>query len=259
MAIITRVKGNTTEITKGETYSKNFPVDDNAVTVAGGKGIETGSFFAVKGDGASKEFYKGIEGGVGATAIKADATDMTKEAVGIVVTSSTKDKYAGRNISTDAIMFPVGVAQENGCVPPIRNVELSIIDDTNPRGFVFNTKTVELTGTVAIAGDTSVTGTSTLFTTELEVGDLIMVDGEIREVKTITDNTNIVVSVAFTGTASGKKGYQWCDYGRKVYLDTLGKWTKIEPVASGEFKQELGFISSGNNITVEIKKGIVLA
>ncbi len=259
MAILTKVKGNTTEITRGVTYVREFPVDDGAVTVAGGKGIETGSFFAIKGDGASEGFYKGVEGGVGATVIKADATDMTKEAVGVVVTSSTKDKYAGRDITTNAIMFPVGVAQENGCVPPVREVILSIIDDANPRTAIFNTKTVALTGTVAIAGTTALVGTGTAFTTELVVGDLVMVEGEIREVKTITDNTNIVVTVAFTGTASGKKGYQWCDYGRKVYLDTLGKWTKIEPVASGEFKQELGFISSGNNIIVEIKKGIVLA
>lgn len=62
-------------------------------------------------------------------------------------------------------------------------------------GYVFET----LTGTaVATAGSVTVTGTSTLFLTELAIGDNIIVGSEIRTVLTIPTNTSLTVSQAFT-------------------------------------------------------------
>ncbi len=57
-------------------------------------------------------------------------------------------------------------------------------------------------GTVATAGTTTLTGTSTFFT-DYQVGDKITVDGETeRTIDTITSDTSLTVTVAFTNTAS---------------------------------------------------------
>lgn len=66
---------------------------------------------------------------------------------------------------------------------------------------------VTLTGTVAKAGTTALTGTGTKFLTEVMVGDNISVPGtttEVREVASITSDTALVVTSAFADTASGQ-------------------------------------------------------
>lgn len=62
-------------------------------------------------------------------------------------------------------------------------------------GYVFET----LTGTATVSGgDITLTGVGTLFETQLEVGDNIIVGSEIRPVLTIASNTSLEVSQAFT-------------------------------------------------------------
>lgn len=57
-------------------------------------------------------------------------------------------------------------------------------------------------GTVAVAGTTALTGTGTYFT-DFNVGDTILVGGEtVRTIDTITSDTALTVSVAFSTTAS---------------------------------------------------------
>ena len=59
------------------------------------------------------------------------------------------------------------------------------------------------TGTVATAGTTTLTGTSTRFT-DYRVGDKLTVSGEtVRTIDTITSDTVLTVSVAFSNTDSG--------------------------------------------------------
>lgn len=59
-------------------------------------------------------------------------------------------------------------------------------------------------GTVATAGTTTLTGTGTRFT-DYKAGDTITVDGETaRTIDTITSDTVLSVTVAFTNTASAK-------------------------------------------------------
>ena len=68
-----------------------------------------------------------------------------------------------------------------------------------------------LTGTVSVTAEsTTVTGSGTSFTTELSVGDFIGVDGEPdqqRIVSSITNNTELVVTVAFDSNRSGAAYY----------------------------------------------------
>jgi hypothetical protein len=59
-------------------------------------------------------------------------------------------------------------------------------------------------GTAATAATTTLTGTSTYFT-DYNVGDMITVSGEtVRTIATITSDTVLTVTVAFTNTASAK-------------------------------------------------------
>jgi hypothetical protein len=65
----------------------------------------------------------------------------------------------------------------------------------------------DLTGTVATANtDETVTGTGTLFTKELEVGDTVRIQttNEILIVDSITSDTSFEATVASGNTASGK-------------------------------------------------------
>lgn len=57
------------------------------------------------------------------------------------------------------------------------------------------------TGTISSSG-TAITGSSTAFDTQLHVGDCITAGGQIRVVATITDATNMTVSVAFSPDVS---------------------------------------------------------
>ncbi|MBC8553539.1 MAG: flagellar hook-basal body complex protein [Candidatus Brocadiales bacterium] len=59
-----------------------------------------------------------------------------------------------------------------------------------------------LTGSIDPTASVNVTGVGTAFTTELAVGDRINVNGEIRKVATITNNTTLTVDAAFTDTAA---------------------------------------------------------
>lgn len=59
-----------------------------------------------------------------------------------------------------------------------------------------------LTGSIDPTASTSVTGVGTAFTTELAVGDRINVNGEIRKVATITNDTTLTVETAFTNTGN---------------------------------------------------------
>lgn len=66
-----------------------------------------------------------------------------------------------------------------------------------------------LTGTVSKNGTTTVTGSSTVFTTELYAGGVIRIPGtstEDRIIAAIASDTSLTTTVAFTNTASGQTG-----------------------------------------------------
>ena len=61
---------------------------------------------------------------------------------------------------------------------------------------------VTLTGSINPTASTSVVGVGTKFLSELRVGNSIIVSGETRTVATITDDTHLTVTVAFTDVAN---------------------------------------------------------
>jgi hypothetical protein len=77
-------------------------------------------------------------------------------------------------------------------------------DPRNKWNSLFELDSPNETGTVATAGTTALTGTDTYFT-DYNVGDKITVDGEtVRTIATITSDTVLTVTSAFSNTASGK-------------------------------------------------------
>ena len=62
--------------------------------------------------------------------------------------------------------------------------------------------TFTLTGTIDPAASITVPGVSTLFTTELMIGDEILVSAETRTVSAILSNTSLTVSSAFSNNAN---------------------------------------------------------
>jgi hypothetical protein len=59
-----------------------------------------------------------------------------------------------------------------------------------------------VTGTASSSG-TTVTGTSTLFTTELNVGSVIVVGAQVRTVTAIASDTSLTTDIAFSPALSG--------------------------------------------------------
>ena len=147
----------------------------------------------------------------------------------------------------------------------LREFVVEFTDSVGTALSVFRTRdTGDLTGTVATAGTTALTGTGTKFTTELKVGDFIVVAGEtVRQVNAITSDTALTVSVAFTNTASGKKVMAKSQLDAPVYLgnatgkfSTLGKpYTVLKPVTGDGLSQCIGTVATANamDICLEIE------
>lgn len=138
-----------------------------------------------------------------------------------------------------------------------------IVEDT----VSFRMRDETLTGTVAIAGDTSLTGTGTLFTTELQIGDYILVDSEIRQVDTITSATAATVSVAFTNTKTGQaivgKGMK----NKPVFTGENGTSTKfgklgienitvLVPITGDGLSQQIGWIEDSKAIQIDLSQDL---
>lgn len=137
---------------------------------------------------------------------------------------------------------------------------IRIVEDT----VSFRMRDEALTGTVATAGTTALTGTGTAFTTELKVGDYIVVAGEtVRQIDSITNDTTATVSVAFSNTASGlavtAKGMK----NKPVYLGENGTTTKfgklgianlttLVPITGDGTSQPIGWIEDAKVIQADL-------
>jgi len=77
------------------------------------------------------------------------------------------------------------------------------LDPLSDLSKIFDTAT-SLTGTVTIgSGTDAVSGAGTAFTTELSEGDIIIIGNEVHSVKTITDNTNLILARNHVDGATG--------------------------------------------------------
>ncbi len=86
----------------------------------------------------------------------------------------------------------------------------------------FSAANSQLTGTVTINGTVNVVGSGTSFNTELSVGDLISVAGEIRQVATLPGATSMTVTQAFAGSSSGNVFYLVRKTAKQSTMNSLG-------------------------------------
>lgn len=112
--------------------------------------------------------------------------------------------YRGKGASK---VPPFGTEKANTALAIANRKKNEWAKDPNQRwasNFRSDITAVNQPGTVATAGTTTLTGTGTYFT-DFAVGDTITVSGEtVRTIATITSDTSLTVTVAFSNTASGK-------------------------------------------------------
>lgn len=114
----------------------------------------------------------------------------------------TRVNYALRGTDDDA---PTSGDDFNHWVSILNRKKDELYYDVGKQwSFIYKATQPNEPGTVATAGTTTLTGTNTYFT-DYRVGDQITVSGEtVRTIATITSDTSLTVTVAFSNTASGK-------------------------------------------------------
>lgn len=138
--------------------------------------------------------------------------------------------------------------------PGAQKFELSGI--TNPSALNC-APTVAGTGTLSSSG-TTVTGTGTAFTTQLQVGDYIVVGGVAKQVTVIASDTSLTTSTAFSPALSGA-GFIYihpqptdpkaCSYFARIYTFANNTWgTYASPISVGNFVDYGGIALSTTNI-----------
>ena len=128
-----------------------------------------------------------------------------------------------------------------------------------------------LTGTVevAVGAQTVLIGTGTAFTTELKVGDYILVDSKIRQISVITSDTSATVSATFgAAVAAGAAIVGLSMYRKPVYLGTtsgankFGKlgvcnYTTLVPVTGDGQVKMVGWVEDEKTLTIDLTLQLV--
>jgi len=243
MAEVRKIDADTLEAVKaGEGYKAGYWLDNSYTN-----GVDIASLVAVKGDGASL-----ADSGIMTTLQLSDASDK-KKASGIIVTSTPKDQYGRRDdITSTEKFFPFG-DRENRKQPLVKKCVV-IYNDTAISDYrKFRTVTEIPSGVVETAGTTALVGTGTTFT-DLKVGDFITVntDGEEKQIASITDDLNLVVTVAFTGSTAGQKFSVLTQIDRPTWVAEDGKTTIVQPVTSSAWKQQAGYVVASNMEQIDL-------
>jgi len=108
-----------------------------------------------------------------------------------------------------------------------------------------NVETGTLSGTVTVsAGTAAVTGVTTAFTTELNVGDYIKIGSEEIEISAIADDTNLTLATNHIAGASGLTYTKILHAGRPISLSSFGGDGSIRTLVS----------ASPTSIAIDIKE-----
>lgn len=258
MSITYAVKVSQFDTMEGRAYNGAYFADnDYGDGTIGTTGLALGRLVALKSDGETGA--DGYDGFTTTTLQYADASDQ-KPAAGFVwrISPMEQDKSVPNQINNpDNNYYPVGYSatalerEESPLVLIQRGVV--VVEDTE-REYHFNT-IKESIGTVEVSGaGTQVDGSGTAFT-NLRVGDFIVVGGEKKEIASITSDTVLDVTVAFSGAVASAEGFLESDLRRPIYLGEDGKYTKVTP-ASGDFKQVVGYVVNGNDILINLEMDI---
>lgn len=215
-------------------------------------GIGIAKFVGVKADGTSTA--PGSVGYVVPTWQIADVSDVIK-ADGLVFTTSPRavdTTVTDWFTATDANFYPYG-DRETKPLSLVRKAEIVVRDST--RDYFFNTTKKTLTGTVEVGAGTltKIDGTLTTFTTQVRVGDYVIVNGVERQVSVVNSAVQLTVSVAFAGAiAAATAVYLGSDLFKPIYLAEAGEFKKLVPLSGAGLKQVVGYVINGNNVYVDL-------
>jgi len=158
-------------------------------------------------------FYQGVQSGgtgrwdAGNGEIRTGSTSLTGAQINIQPILTTTDglyiksiaNYTGDYLEIDnSADGPIFVINSDGSVAIGAATGLKTLDVVGSARVKGSGSGIVLTGSINPTASVSVVGVGTAFTTELVIGDRILVSTETRTVKVITDATNLTVSVAFT-------------------------------------------------------------
>jgi hypothetical protein len=147
----------------------------------------------------------------GASVRVTGSSDSAYNGIFTVVTAPTDTTFTYTALTapttSPAPGFPITVSPESWYGSTSR---IGLFDDQNGFFFEFNgqtlsvvkrSSTTQLTGTLAISnGATTVTGTNTLFSSQLNSGDYIVIRGMSYLVQSISSNTSMVIYPEYRGT-----------------------------------------------------------
>ena len=247
MAWKLKVRDSFSELKRGVSYPRGYDVDESITT-----GIPMGSIITLKFDGTTVDGIYGNEV-TEPTWILADGNDAEKKPYSVAFDTSLKDLYGGLDLDESVVKLPRNKNHENKPMDICKDTVVEWYDDVDKSKLYYRTLKTKLTGTVEVGSGTltTVDGSGTLFTDELEVGDYIVVDGEVRQVTVITDDTTLTVGEAFSGAVAALTDiYADSTIGKPVWVGTsgtAGKFTHLKP-AYASADTEVGKILTGKQV-----------
>lgn len=178
---------NANEITSGTVGSTYLPTASDS------------TLGAVKVDGTTITITDGVISSAGGGVVDFNA-------LGTVTTNIT----LAENVITTAYFSGSTTITLPTVTDTAKQVECVLDFTTASTGYPTITNKVALTGTIAVTNaSATVTGTSTAFTTELNIGDTIILSGVEYYVSAIASNTFLTLTATYSGTtASGLTGYR---------------------------------------------------
>lgn len=165
-----------------------------------------------------------LTGNVTLSGLTAGSKYYLSDTSGGITTSDaqTNKVYLGVALSTTVLLFDpnaiinaptsfvtssagAGDAGKGIKLDPTGKIDKTFIPASSdfPTGVDGDLKADNPTGTISSTSGVNVTGSGTLFTTELSVGDKIICAGQTRTIATIVSNTSLTTTVAFSPTVSG--------------------------------------------------------
>lgn len=137
------------------------------------------------------------------TGIDGTGTTVSNGKIGI----GTNAPHVTFDVTGTGAFNALGVKYITGSIDPTASTTVTgtgtlFLSEVDPGDRIALDGTATITGSIDPTASTAVTGVGTLFLTELKVGDQITVNAETRTVIAIASNTSLTVGVAFTDTAN---------------------------------------------------------
>jgi len=153
---------------------------------------------AVNTAGGGTVFFPAGDYKVSQIEMKEDVRLLGESMNSVTIRANTNSK----NVINYAVASAAGYTYDSYFAIEDLSIDGTGFTTINLINFAGNEDETVLTGTIDPTASTAVVGVGTLFSTEVAVGDFLVVSGETRVVTVVTDNTNLTVDNAFSDNAN---------------------------------------------------------